>query len=239
MIKHYKVTPRSISRILLTIVLLLLLANLVCIFGNRYFGFSFHTMDQFYFNTEGNLPTVYSFLLLCLCSVMLWIVSGMPGEGEKKKRIYWRMLSALFLFLAVDELISIHETFSDNAEAAFDAAGKGYLYFAWVVPYVLIFGVLFILLLRFFIGLPRQTKTLFAVAACTYLMGAVGFEMIGGNYIFVQGEEAKQSLSYMLMVTIEELLEMIGLIVFIHALLEYYIAHHPDQSFIVELTFRD
>lgn len=117
--------------------------------------------------------------------------------------------------------------------------GRDYLYFAWVIPYAILFAVILILLLRFFISLPAQTKSFFAISACTYLMGAVGLEMIAGNYVYDSGARAKQTLPYMLMVTIEELLEMIGLIIFIKALARYYIANHPDKSVVVTFKLDD
>ena len=239
MSRHYKITPRLISGFLLAIVLFLLLANLFCVFAATYFGFFFHTMDQFYFNTEGNLPTLFSFVLLLICSVFLWIISEMPAAFEKKKHVYWKALSLIFLFIAVDELISIHETFTDDARSVLDNSASGYLYFAWVVPYAIVFTIVFLLLLRFFLGLPPRTRILFAIAAFTYVMGAIGFEMVAGNFVFHEGKAAKSSLPYMLMVTVEELLEMIGLIIFINALVKYYIGNVADKSLVVTLHFSD
>lgn len=236
MTRQYKITPGLISRVLLSIVLLLLLANLFCVFASTYFDFSFHTMDQFYFNTEGNLPTLFSFALLVTSSVILWIIGEMATEIQRRKHMYWKIISVIFLFIALDELISIHETFSDNMRAMLGGSGRDYLYFAWVIPYTIVFAVILILLLRFFISLPTQTKSLFTISACTYLIGAVGLEMIAGNYVYDGGAGAKQTLPYMLMVTIEELLEMIGLVIFINALVRYYVANHPDKS--VVFTFK-
>lgn len=96
MTRQYKITPGLISRGLLSFVLLLLLANLFCVFGSTYFGFSFHTMDQFYFNTEGNLPTLFSFALLVTSSVFLWIIGEMATEIERRNTRTGRSFQGFF-----------------------------------------------------------------------------------------------------------------------------------------------
>ena len=233
MVKHYSIRPRTISNILLGIVFILLVLNLFCVVLNTYFGFSFHTMNQFYFNREGNLPTIFSSVILVLSSVLLYIISEMPQEMERKRHLYWKILSAIFLFIAADELISIHEALTDNTQSVLGASARGYLYFTWIIPYVIIFAIIAFLFLRFFLSLPRMTKLYFSIAAFTFLTGAVGLEMVGGKYIFDAGGKGKEDLLYLLLVTVEELLEMIGVIIFINALVRYYLENVVNKSVLV------
>ncbi len=62
---------------------------------------------------------------------------------------------------------------------------------------------------------------LFLIAGATYLGGVLGMELVGSSYIFNYGP----SLSYGIVATIEEVLEMLGIIVFIYALLDYLETH--------------
>jgi hypothetical protein len=64
-------------------------------------------------------------------------------------------------------------------------------------------------------------------AGIIFVAGAVGMEMVGGRYVFYNG---KEELQYALMVTLEELLEMTGIIIFIYALASYIIKNVSDKS---------
>ncbi len=56
------------------------------------------------------------------------------------------------------------------------------------------------------------------MAATLYVGGAIGFELIGGRYSELHGA---QNLTYSMIATTEESLEMAGVIFFIRALLVY------------------
>ena len=59
---------------------------------------------------------------------------------------------------------------------------------------------------------------LFIIAGCLYVSGALGMEMVGGNYRDMVGEV---DLNYGLITSFEETLEMAGIILFIYGLLDY------------------
>ncbi|MFZ2052894.1 MAG: hypothetical protein WAU81_01735 [Candidatus Aminicenantales bacterium] len=63
------------------------------------------------------------------------------------------------------------------------------------------------------------------VAAVFYTAGAIGAEMIGGYYAGLHGS---RNLDYRMIATVEEGLEMAGVIVFIYALLKYIGSHLGD-----------
>ena len=101
--------------------------------------------------------------------------------------------------------------------------------YAWVLPYGAAVIVGSLLGLRFFLRLPRPTQRRFLLAAALYLGGAIGFEMIGGAY--VAGQTAFQRTSaYILIFTVEELLEMAGLIMFLNALMRHLEEVYPDHA---------
>lgn len=68
------------------------------------------------------------------------------------------------------------------------------------------------------------------LAAAIYLGGAIGFELVGGQHVELHGEE---NLTYSVITTIEESLEISGLIFFIWALLKYCEEHYQE----VQLRF--
>ncbi|MBL3591541.1 MAG: hypothetical protein JMN24_17410 [gamma proteobacterium endosymbiont of Lamellibrachia anaximandri] len=59
---------------------------------------------------------------------------------------------------------------------------------------------------------------MFILAGVVYLVGAIGFNFIGDQYTYYERREA---VSYVVIYTIEELCEMLGIIMFIYALLKY------------------
>jgi hypothetical protein len=88
----------------------------------------------------------------------------------------------------------------------------------WVIPALIFVALVGLSYLPFLMQLKRTTAVLFVVAGATYVMGAVGMDMIGGLIVEQHGME---SLQHSFARMIEELLEMLGVLVFLYALLEY------------------
>jgi hypothetical protein len=74
-------------------------------------------------------------------------------------------------------------------------------------------------------ALSKTMKILFFVSGATYVLGAIGFEMIGGS-MYINSKD--MSLPYMLVMTVEETLEMTGIILFIFTLLLYLKSYAPN-----------
>ncbi len=173
-------------------------------------------LDLFSVNLEESLPTWFSTINLFLASALLgWIALAKRALNEPYRR-YWAGLALIFLYLSVDEGASIHEATSGPLQRAFDTTG--YLEFGWLIigiPLVIFFGIVFV---RFWLKLPWPTKPLFALAGILYVGGAVVVESISANQYALDGGS---SFRYMAIATLEELCEMLGVVVFIYALLDY------------------
>jgi len=104
----------------------------------------------------------------------------------------------------------------------------GIFYFAWVIPGIALVLVLGLFFLRFLLSLPATTRRRFLIAATLYLGGALGVELIGGQYAELHGFE---SFTYSMIATVEESLEMAGLILFIRALLKYCAESYKEVGF--------
>ena len=169
------------------------------------------------FDREGNLPTFYSSTVLMLCGILLGLIAVVLFQMNERGWLYWAGLSLLFLFVSVDESISIHEQLIRPLREAFDLSGI--FYFAWVIPYMLILLILAAIYFRFLVRLPQPTRKLFVLAAIIFLSGALGCELIGGYYFELVQE--KLTLIYALITTTEELLEMVGVLVFLYAIMAF------------------
>lgn len=105
-----------------------------------------------------------------------------------------------------------------------------WFYFAWVMPGTIIVITLGIIFLKFLRNLPVNTRNQFMLSGIIYVGGALGVEMIGGHYYY----HGISSFGYSLITTMEESFEMIGIIYFIYALLNY-IKMHVRQRIMVEI----
>jgi hypothetical protein len=72
--------------------------------------------------------------------------------------------------------------------------------------------------------LPKSTRREFLTAGALFVGGAVGLELLAGRYSEIHGVD---NFIYSLHVTLEEGLEMLGVWVFIRALVRYIHATHP------------
>jgi hypothetical protein len=161
---------------------------------------------------EQNLPSFYSAALLLGCSLLLALVAqGARANGERFVR-YWWILSAGFLYIALDEVLSFHEELSKLM------AFGGVLHFSWVIPAALLVLVLGAAYIPFLRALPRPMRIRFVLAGAVYVGGAVGMELPLGYWTVHHGTD---NLGYALIDATEEALEMLGLNLFLFALLDH------------------
>lgn len=226
-----QISPYSITKCLLGIVLSLLVANMAIIYLNIILGYEHLKgfIHGFYFDAEANFPSMYSAMAIWFAAFLLWRIGMTDAEKEGHRSFYWKFLSMLFLFLGLDEFASIHEGLIQPAQQMLSAFNlmSGYLYFAWLVPYLLLTAAVGLVFYKFIFRIPARTRMLFAIAGLIFVTGAAGMEMVGGNYWAAQGWSVegtdKIDIVYAMIITLEELLEMVGIVFFIHALTSYYL----------------
>lgn len=190
-------------------------------------GWRFPGGRLFYFDTEGNLPTVYSMLLLVMAALLLACIAAGQLQRRARFAFAWLALSLVFLGMAVDEVASIHESLTHPLRRQLGLAVGGWLHFSWVVVGAAVVLVLGIAFLPFLLRLPPDTRRRFVLAGFLYVGGALGMELVGGR-TFVEQGEATLGLSYAVASTAEELLELAGLLVFIRALLLHLRDYAPE-----------
>lgn len=162
---------------------------------------------------EGNVPSWYASLLPLICAGLLAWVAAV----ERTDRAHWRGLALGFLYISIDEAVSLHELLS----GLFDT--EGVLRFGWVIPASALVLVLGLVYLGFLRRLARASARRFVLAGALYVTGAVLFELPLGWWTEHHGDD---SLGYALIDWCEETLEFAGLTVFAAALL----AHLPDAA---------
>ncbi|HSB93310.1 MAG TPA: hypothetical protein VLC28_09345 [Flavitalea sp.] len=212
------IIPRKVARSLLIVVGILLGAYLLSGVLNKILGVDSVLTQAFYaaFDMDGedNVPAAFSFLILIIAAALL-IVVGITTR-IKGHRKFWIGLSMIFFFLGCDEFMQIHEHLGMYMKAH-TTASVGGSNFVWVLPYGIFALVVGALLLRFVLLLPKNTRKLFFIAGFLYVFSALVID-------YTQGIIQKQELPkiyYKLLTCIEEPGEMVAIIIFIYALLDY------------------
>jgi hypothetical protein len=198
-------------------ILFLLLANVLGIVSRLYLGHDYihGLIPLFDFDRELNIPTLYSSFAAIAASILLLVIA-LAHRAHGSSWLPWMWLSAIFLFLSIDETAGFHEQINEPCMEALNTSGL--FRNAWVIPYGIAVGLFVICYLKFLFALPRRTMVLFVVSGSMFVSGAIGFEMLGARHVELYGSE---NLFYSVYYTCEELLEILGTTVFIYALLSY------------------
>jgi hypothetical protein len=136
------------------------------------------------------------------------------------------VLSFVFLFLSLDEASLIHEKIGELTKAVMDTEAAAHWH--GVYTYVILLLLLVYPYTKFLFSQPKYYRNIFILSGFLYCCGALGFEFLGD---LVAGDRAdsenfRRSLAYTAFYTLEEILEMTGVSVFIYALLKYMEEHN-------------
>ncbi|MGK7909427.1 MAG: hypothetical protein AB4040_19640 [Synechococcus sp.] len=178
-------------------------------------------MYMFNMDKEYNFPILYTVALIIICSVLIKQISILEKDRQSPFTEYWRILYFIFIFLAFDEAFQIHVIFMLFPELAKKL--PGIFHFPWVIP-LAAFGLYSV---KFILNLPAKIKILFLLSAAFYIGGALGIEMLGGLWIRIAGNQ--RNLVYALIASVEEMMEIIGLIMFIYSLMIYIIKYRHQK----------
>ncbi len=173
----------------------------------------------FNLDLEANIPSFFSALLILVAASLLFLISIHTSRCKMK----WKLLGFTFFFLCLDEAVQIHEEsiYFINKYLLYGLNGSNdlneFLYYAWVIPYVALFIGIAFYYFKFVFNLPLRTRNLFILSAFIYVSGALGCELIGGHIFKLYSKNGL----WWFCTTLEETLEMLGMSVFIYALLDY------------------
>jgi hypothetical protein len=229
-INQISLTPSSIARGLGTVAFLLILASIggqlmTYLAGH---GRIYGLVWLFNLDREGNIPIAFSTLLLLFAALLLAVIAVLKRQQIGSRVLHWAILSFGFLFMAADEAFYFHERLITPVKKLLGDHNLGVFYFAWVIPGIALVFVLALLFLRFLLRLPAKTRLTFLMAATVYIGGAIGCELIGGRFAELHGQA---NLTYAMITTVEESLEMAGVIIFIWALLVYIADNYKEVRY--------
>jgi len=206
---------RRVGRVLLMAVTIVATAGLVSELGRYVFDMpgADYMVSVFSLSYEGNFPTWYSSAQLSVAAVLLFTIAVASRQAGRRFIAHWFVLGAAFLYISLDEVVTIHE----KMNGWFDMDGA--LYYGWIIPagtFVLVMGLSYLPFLK---HLPARTRRRFIVAGCLYVGGALLMEIPLGLWRDSAGTSA--NLGYALIDFVEETMEMLGICLFITALVDH------------------
>lgn len=177
---------------------------------------------------ENNFPSFFSMLLLLFASLLLAIICIVEQQRNNRYIKHWVILAFGFLYIALDEIISLHEGLIVPIRQLFGKNLPNLFHWAWVIPGILVVIFVGLYFCKFLLHLPKRTAKFFVLAGIIYIAGAIGMELINGYYAALH---VYFNYTYIILTIIEESLEMAGVVVFIYALLDYIKCNFAEIKF--------
>lgn len=241
------VRPGRIVRALWGILFALILLNAMVAFGHLVLYTPLGALTMLFdMDREANVPTLYNILLFLFAALLFYLV----GRATAERGRHWYLLAAVFLFLGIDEGAQIHERFMVftlklMGGGEVKVGNMGLLFFAWIIPYGIAAVLLALVLGKWLFRLDPAMRNRLLLSAACYGMGAVGVEAISGDVAesLVLGVQEREPAHlpcgayqpgtcylyadprFVGLYSVEEALEMSGLVLCIRALLLKLGAH--------------
>ena len=209
------ISPRTVFRLMCGVALGLTALSLTSLFLRLWGGPKLHYLERlltrlFHTSLEQSVSTWYaSATLLTAAAILATIALSHQGQARRQ----WGSLSLLFIFLSCDEVACLHEQLSAAIRMA--VGGTQTLHLYWIPVACLLLLVLWWWYRPFLRRLPRPLRHRLWLAAALYLGGALGLEAVAGLALL----NRSPGLASGLLSNLEELLEMLGVAVFVAALL--------------------
>lgn len=169
-------------------------------------------------DSENSIYTWFSTLLLGLAALIAFSLASHKAEQNNTFRKQWVIVGIILLIMSMDEMLSFHEHLSGLLRRALSTSGV--FTFAWVIPAIFIVVIIGLMFWPFMRSLPSHIARGIFLAGAVFVTGAIGMEMVAGLYISESGtRDAFRSPIYRFLTSIEEGLEVIGVIILIRTLL--------------------
>jgi hypothetical protein len=212
--------PRRVTYVLIWLVALTTFANIGAQLSKHWLGYqnARGLVPLFDTTAEGNLPTWVASGTLLLCAALTAVIAVGFRRGRVSGAWRWTGLAVVFAYCSMDEAAQIHELTTGPMHDALHTGGV--LRFGWVIPGGLIFVLLAFHYRRLVAGVPKRVRRLLVAAALVYVGAVYGLELIEGAVYDATGRLGGATDA---VASTQELGEMVGLVLFVQALLLYLV----------------
>jgi hypothetical protein len=154
---------------------------------------------------------------------LLAFLSTVAARTDRRNVAPWAVLSAIFVYLSLDEAISLHERTIEPTKALLRLPPELH-YFAWLIAFAPLLLVFLIYFLSFLRRLPSPFNRRIVVSGLVFVGGAFGMEFVGGVVFNTLGI----GLTYLLCICLEEILEISGMTLFVVTLVDFIASSAPE-----------
>ena len=206
---------RRVILFLAVMAVLLVVASFLARTGWK-LGWGVHERVVFMLDVDGerNIPTLFQTCLHVACAGTLALIATRVRRLGQREWLYWAGLAAVFALLGCDEIFQLHERLKQPL--SFVQSWGPYFRYGWVAAGLLFVGTIGVAYLPFVLRQPPRDRAMIILAGMLFVLGAVGMEMIAGK---VRSGRGYGPLTTIGLESIEELMEMSGLILFLFFLL--------------------
>ena len=215
----------SVLIVLVGIMLLILTLHLIFMTAKTGSPEYWELVGLFDMDSEISLFTWYStVILLFVPSVLLFYIGWQKRQAKEKLSWGWFVVSALFLFLSIDDGAMIHEKVSTinrliGLQDVLSGVNSPLFAWSWWVIYLPIVAILGVILVRWFFSLPARTKILIATAIMVAVGGQVGMEAVSSFVSNSSGEYVGPVWR-----GLQKFTGRLGLSVFLFAIIDYMLS---------------
>lgn len=228
-----KAVPWRVALTLLFGVGVLLLIYMGVVWLRMRFGydFVFGLAPLFDLDRSPNVPSWYKALLFVVAAAVSWAAAECVEPGPRWLRFPWFIIAMVMILLSLNEAAGLHEPMAATLSAF--AIGSRDSLAMWVFVHLASAAALGILTLPLLLHLPSGTSMLLIASGGIYLIGAVALEyagvmtiekIVGVGHAELTNEQwsrVAKDWTYVIEVTIEEVLEMCGPILYTFTVLSY------------------
>jgi len=181
--------------------------------------------QAFYLGSERSVPNWFSSVLMLACAGALFAIGSARRD---RNRPYWLGLGVVFVAMSIDEEVGFHDLTAPFFYWVFQRLTPivggpfhglinkpGY---AWMVPGIAFAALVAAACWPFLRRLPGRYRDLFLLSGAVFLIGEVGFEILGGWYSGLWGPNHPK---FVMLSTCKETLKRAGTILFLYSLLSY------------------
>jgi hypothetical protein len=212
------VSPQHIRVYLALLIALLAIAAIFTQFVIR-FGMghesAFGIVPLFQLNAETNIATWLSSVMLLLTAALLAIDAAARRQRRDRYARHAKWLALMLLLMSLDETAAIHER---TNYLLYPLNLTGFLYYPWVIFGTIVVIALVAAFRRYLWSFPPPIRRKLLLATVIFFGGAIGLEALSGWIAFNFPTSRRLSMA---VATLENILEMAGVWLFISALLRH------------------
>jgi len=223
-------SPKRITVTLSVFAFTLLLISIVRNIYQQFTGAELRVGTIFSFGDQVNVPTWYSSSLMLLCALLMLVIAWNSHNNGDRFARHWGFLSLLFVLLSANEVALLHRRLFVFFIYVLPLPGKRLIGFFLLTACVV---GLFLAYRKFLAHLPKQILSSFVVVGTLYFAAALIDKLDKREYWrYVETFGVERSPG--LLTTVDEMLELIGVIILIHAVLSYMSLHIKELRFYIK-----